>query len=84
MLHDEPPGETRDRLRLLRSKAARTHDFENTRLGHTRHGGGIVGHGEEARRDLVHPRVRALSAEEDGDQERVGVFVRQRNRWIGV
>ncbi len=74
---EEQAGHFADVFRLHRREAAGAHDGVNLRDGERSHFRGGVGEGKELGRDQVDTRVGALRGEDDGDEEGVGVAVRE-------
>ena len=71
-------------LAFLRRQTQRLDDRLNLAHRQTGHGGGRIGQREQLRRHFVHLFVRALGTEHDGDQQREGVAVVQRDCRRGI
>src|ERR1017187_8231610 len=77
-------GQAGYRLRLLRRKPARPDDPLDLRNGSPRHPLRGVRHRKKLRGHLVHPLVGALRGEDDRDEQRERILVRERDRRLGV
>jgi len=84
ILIDEDTGQVVDVAGLARAEAAGLDDLVDVVHVELEHGRGGRGAGEQEGRDLVDAGVGALGAEQDGDEEAVGVGVGQRDGDLGV